>query len=338
LDPPSAPAGARERLAAARSFAESIMESTGDDDTNHARVLRHEVGTVLKAPDYYVVHDYMEESFEPIYFHEFAAMAAQHGLQYVGEARSLKLAFKVADRLRTRQPALAAGDVIRFEQCVDFGIGRQFRRTLLCHGGAAVRRPMDPARLMRCHLSAGMMPTVRQIDLRQNVDVTFRSADGGTFTTNDPVLKIALITLCAVAPLPLHFEAVWAQVCKAVNLPQFAPQRDALAQTLLHVFESDSLDAHLNPPRFMQHVIARPLASPLARWQAANGRTIHNRRHNTVRSLTPFDRTVLTRLDGTRDVAMLRAELAIPGADPGAVDIALRESLQRIAASAVLIA
>ena len=61
----------------------------------------------------------------------------------------------------------------------------------------------------------------------------------------------------------------------------------------------------MRAPEFVLEPSDRPVASPLARFQAANGvDRVINRRHHAV-ELGDFDRLVLRHLDGTRDRAAL---------------------------------
>jgi methyltransferase-like protein len=232
---------------------------------------------------------------------------------------------------------MPASDPMRFEQCVDFACAREFRRSLLCHAGAPVKRPLDPSRLMRCNLTAGLFPPTMPVDLRHGVSISFQSSDGGTFTTNDAGLKSALVAMAVAYPLPVPFEQVWEQTRATLKLPRHDAARDKLAHTVMQLFESHSLEIQMKAPGFITEVRPRPVASPLARWQAAAGRVIHNRRHRTARGLTDLDRSLLQLLDGTRDLPSLRAAITPPESDPSSADQTLRDCLYRIAGNAVLI-
>ena len=75
------------------------------------------------------------------------------------------------------------------------------------------------------------------------------------------------------------------------------------------------MDLSVKPHSFTTTVGGRPAASPVARWQAARGDVMTNRRHAPLR-LDQFDRQVLLLLDGTLDHSQLvdmLAELASQG-------------------------
>ena len=54
--------------------------------------------------------------------------------------------------------------------------------------------------------------------------------------------------------------------------------------------------------------VERPVASPLARWQARAAAEVTSLAYTTVRMEEPAARLLLTLLDGTRDRAAIRAE------------------------------
>jgi methyltransferase-like protein len=319
-------------MAVGRGFLTGIAQATANDNTEHARVIRQECGIIKSAPDWYVGHDFLEEQLNPVYFYEFVARAAEHGLQYAGESSFKRGAYVVAERIKAQWPDLFVRDPIRFEQCVDFAFGRQFRRTLLCHAGTKVNLATDLTRLTQCHLSAGLKPVNPQEDLRRGSKVTFRADDGATFATGDAIVECALRSLAETFPAALSFDALWQEVCRRLGLSPQASDRARLAGTLLLLFQSDSVHAFRSAPRLVKSIGARPVASKLARWQARNGRVIHNRRHRTVRTLGNFDRQVLSLLDGSRDLAGLQAQLAA-----GSSQEMIRESLERLAANALLV-
>jgi methyltransferase-like protein len=72
----------------------------------------------------------------------------------------------------------------------------------------------------------------------------------------------------------------------------------------LQCYLASLVDLHIREPGFVVEVSARPVASPLARLQAAEDQPITNLQHRYVK-LSPVHRLVLPLLDGSRDVAAL---------------------------------
>ena len=84
---------------------------------------------------------------------------------------------------------------------------------------------------------------------------------------------------------------------------------EVLAEALLDGFRRERLIPHAGPLRVALEPGERPKASPLARWQAAQGPAITSLAYMTVRMEEPAARLLITLLDGTRDREAIRAEL-----------------------------
>ena len=74
-------------------------------------------------------------------------------------------------------------------------------------------------------------------------------------------------------------------------------------------FRRERLIPHAGPLRAAAEPGERPVASPLARWQATKGPDLTSLAYTTVRMEEPAARLLITLLDGTRDRAAIRAEL-----------------------------
>ena len=117
----------------------------------------------------------------------------------------------------------------------------------------------------------------------------------------------------------------------------------------------DLVELHQRAPEFTVDISERPVASPLARYQAANDvAPLANRRHR-LSELDDFDRLVLRYLDGSRDrhalvdvlTELLRqgvfsiqeSDRPVPGGNKAKEVLAraLDASLYRLAKSAVLV-
>jgi SAM-dependent methyltransferase len=102
-------------------------------------------------------HDDLEPVNDPFYFRDFAACAARHSLQYLGDARP-HLMFD------SRTPIdWVGGDVLEREQYFDFLCLRAFRQTLLCASEVRLARPAGPERMDRFQ-RAGRRPVFRLHD------------------------------------------------------------------------------------------------------------------------------------------------------------------------------
>ena len=116
--------------------------------------LEREVPILANSPIYRLVHDDLAEHWHPVWFAEFAAHAAQHGIGYVGEADMFSLRTEMLpDGIEELVWELAGGDRIAFENISDLLTARHFRSSVLCHAGTPVDREAAPERAQRLHWS-----------------------------------------------------------------------------------------------------------------------------------------------------------------------------------------
>ncbi|MGZ6642376.1 MAG: methyltransferase regulatory domain-containing protein [Solirubrobacteraceae bacterium] len=292
----------RERMDQAGTIMELIIRA--GRTSPHARALSEHMAAILARPRWVVFHDELGTVNTPVYFHEFAAHAARHGLQYLAEAH-------LADSLLPDLPQEVAdgldalpGDAIVREQYIDFLLNRLFRQTLLCHGEAGVRRVLRPLDLDGMWIAAELR--------REDGDggARFVRPEGTGIETADEQMVEVLDRLARAWPA-------------AIRLADLAPTgRGRLAEALLEAHAQRLVDLHVHPPP-ARRAGERPLAPALARRQAAGGEAILTTlRHESVQIADERARALLALLDGTRDRQALAAALGI---EPSELDGALAE-------------
>ncbi|MBN2125141.1 MAG: hypothetical protein JW821_12660, partial [Deltaproteobacteria bacterium] len=101
-----------------------------------------------------------------------------------------------------------------------------------------------------------------------------------------------------------------------------------LAANLLkaHGYSRELVDFHVHVPPFSPEVTDRPLASPVARLQAGMGGGVTSMRHERV-TLDPFQRRLLSLLDGTRSRAILLKEIGKRGDEGRTVEQEAKDGL-----------
>jgi methyltransferase-like protein/ubiquinone/menaquinone biosynthesis C-methylase UbiE len=351
---------ARDRIRQAREFLEALVRAVPDPNSLYAHLLRQEATLLRGESDAYLFHEHLEDVNEPVYFHQFIGRAAAHGLRYVADAwpsaRPGPLPPEVENGPRHELP-----ERIRCEQYHDFLTNRMFRATLLCHEGLEPRDAPDPMAVTSLHVAANARPVAKAPNLAAGAVETFRGPEGAALSTADPRLKAALVCLGEVWPrslsLPALAQRVTARLAGAPNAAAADNDGDPrrLAGPLLDAYLAHVVELHVHVPAFVTELSERPVASALARHQAAAGiARVTNLRHRTV-DLGVFDLLVLRHLDGSRDRAALLdllADLAAkdvltlrqdgqPLRDPTRIRDLLSGSLggclQRLAGSALLI-
>jgi len=265
----------------------------------------------------FLTHDALEVVNEPVSFAQFAAHAAQHGLQYPSETEfpmvlPLGLKPETVDAIRS-----FSRSGIDLEQYMDFLRGRQFRQTLLCHDHVTVRRTLRPE-LMGMSVTALMHPETQPLDLAGSEWVVFRNLHGVAFSVSAPITKAALICLAEASPRAVAFEdlVVAAQrraVAAGASLEDI--ESSALARRLggdlLRAFATATslVSFHLHPPLVATRPGERPRVTPLARLEAQYGEEVTNLYHDVL-SLDPFDRRLVQLLNGRHDRRALEEIMA----------------------------
>jgi SAM-dependent methyltransferase len=276
----------RQKIAAAREIATRMCGWLGD--TPQQATLKKEFEQLLSVHDSVVLHDDLTEGNTPFYLSEFVAAAERHGLQYLCDAQFSK------DSIQDL--GLDGEDWLTASQYADFVNARKFRSSLLCHSESGVDRTIRPDRVLNLLASSPAEPQPEQSDGAQ----TFKLGEEKSLTTNHPAAK-RLLTELSIA---------WPGSRPVPELPLETLGEDAAAALLLRLFEARALELRVRPPRLVSTVSERPVASLLARLQAASGQTaVTNQRHVNVLLTDDLTRQFLMLLDGSRDRAALLRDL-----------------------------
>ena len=294
-----------ERARQARAFLERLAQAAPDRDSLHTRLLRQEAERLRGQSDAYLLHEHLEAENRPVAVHDFAARAAAHGLQYLGDARFRAMADNQPPAVRAVLDGLAS-DAVEREQYLDYLRNRNFRRTLLCREGVALTRPVSPAGVVRLRVATRVAPVSAGTDLHPTAVEQFRGEAGTVIATGNPLVKAALRVLAEHWPRSLPFDDLHrlalARLVQATGAEPAPADREprTLAEALIQAFAADVVELYAHEPDFVVEIGEHPTASPLARLQAEAGHRVTNLRHKVV-PLSDFDRLVLRQLDGRRD-------------------------------------
>jgi len=303
--------GPAQRLAAARWSAQFLAASPRLPEAWRP-LIEADTATVLHASDSWLFHDDFAEVNDPVYFHQFAAHAARHGLQYLGDSDPPEM-FDPQGLLKP-----VTGDVIEREQYMDFLKARRFRQTLLCHESVKLDRRNVLDRLDRFLFSAlcqtlddGMIEGLRRARIAPS---------------HEPVRNVAA-ALGEVYPLPLTFE----------ELIPYAGGESSLRLVLAGMVLGGFADFHVYPFPCQETVSSLPSASRLAKFQAMDSPRVTNACFRPV-ELDEVARQLLQLLDGTRSHRQIAEDLArVPGAPPlEEIDRCLPASLEWLARATLL--
>jgi methyltransferase-like protein/SAM-dependent methyltransferase len=330
------------RIRKAREFLEFLGRAQTRPDNSYARVVADEVAFIRAQSDSYLFHEFLEEVNEPLYFRDFCHRARAVGLQYLADAW-------LSGYVNQSPPLLdeflgpASGDRIEREQYIDFLRNQTFRTTLLCHSHCPLKQSPSPEGVVQLLVAGGARPDAAQPSIYSAAEEHFRAPNGVTMSTNNPLLKAALLALAEIWPRAITFRSLTETVLsRAATISGFSavysdPDIHNLAKALLICYITHAIELHAHMPGFVCEVTESPVASPLARHQATSKNTVTNVWHQPV-SLDPFDRLVIRNLDGSRGRADLVKMLQDHhGGDSALLSESLNVCLKRLANSALLV-
>jgi SAM-dependent methyltransferase len=314
-----------ERIRQARAFLDFLVAAVRRPDAPFGSQLREEAEMLRDAPDSYLFHEHLESDNQPVYFHEFVARATPHGLRYVGEAQPTTMLPGEFPPEVERTLRQMAEDEVQFEQYLDFLRNRTFRRTLLCHDDVSLQRAWSGAQFQGLFLSSRSQQVDEQESLVDpDVVARFRNPRGSVLSASHPLVKGALAALGDRAGERVPYRDLLDGAARRGGRPSplSAEDEQGLVESLVVAWLGGFVELHSHMGRAARSPTERPLASPLARLQAAGGRRVSSLRHRVVELEDP-DRRLLCLLDGTRDRAALVESL--PELAPaGSLDVRLR--------------
>ncbi|MFC1706074.1 methyltransferase regulatory domain-containing protein [Planctomycetota bacterium] len=292
----------QEKVGQARALLTFLAKVVPGGKTPYGELLRGEVDQLQWATDSYLYHDHLAEHNEPVYFHEFMKCAHESGLQYMGEARfSTNFPGSVPkdaiDKLRQ------SGDIVKYEQYMDFVRNRSFRQTLLVHEDVRLARgELDwrPMTSLRFSSSAGVGE--QEVDPLAAEPVTF-STKAASMTTEAPIVKAAFVILARRWPQSVSFEDLLAQARDMVGgNGDSDKERHVFGASLASCYASGIAHGSLTPIPVAAGISERPESFPYARLQVHNRtvRPLTSLRHESI-ALHDLLRLLVLVADGTRD-------------------------------------
>lgn len=282
----------------ARDFLEVMAKAT-DAHSPWKAVLQEELKLMFARDERVVYHDDLAQCFLPVSFADFAGRAAHCGLQFLSEA-NLKdvLEPELGEDALTSLGQLAQGDLIAYQQYIDFARYRRFRQTLLCHAGLRLHRDGVPERTNKLLVASPLKVTAE----RPDGGTEFTNSRGpGTLTTDNPVIVAVLRRLEQIWPRAVRFEELVGAILPLVPQAQQANVVEGLGQAALKLAASQLADLRTYELLVAAGVNEKPSASSLARLMVQEGGTVTTLLHTHINIQDEQGRKFLQLLDGTRD-------------------------------------
>ncbi|MDZ4780732.1 MAG: class I SAM-dependent methyltransferase [Planctomycetia bacterium] len=280
-----------------------------------AAVLDHTKRMLDESPGA-LLHDDLEADSEPVYFHQFAAHADRHGLQYLGEAefpamRGAGIEPEALERIG------AGDDLLEFEQYLDFLYGRSFRATLLCRKDVPLDRALRPERIVDLYVVPEIQPESTdgpnqasgQTEVEAPTSQRYRTVYG-LLEVTEPAAQLALAQLARnrsqAMSLPALLDAIHEGASGSAPIELNLGQ---LAEWVLDWHATGVVELCTWAPKFARQPTTRPKASELARYEAHRGWDVSSLIHRRVRLTDPLARRTLQLLDGHHNREQIVQEL-----------------------------
>jgi SAM-dependent methyltransferase len=328
---------AKTKVQQARAMLDFLAESLNGTASVYGAMLLEEAQRVRQSPDAYIFHDHLEEVNEAVYFHEFIARAASHGLRYLAEAdfKSM-LAGDLSPQVGQMLTKIAP-DLMQREQFLDFLRNQTFRRTLLTHDGATLTRKLSPERIFGLRIATQAQPVNASPDEHSEGPETFRAPDAGTLETRRPLTKAAMMALVQHAPAAIPFDELCGMAQARLGIQHAASNddRNTLASDLLRSFAAGVVELHSMPSLFVVEPGPWPEAGAVARLQAGRSAQVTNLRHEWI-TLDDEARPLLPLLTGSRSAGEIATQ-HWPDRPADEAHKKMQEVLSRLARLALLV-
>lgn len=303
-----------EKVKQALGILEFITHSSEYEKVHH-EVLKNELENLTKRNFENIFHDDLADLNDPVYFYEFVEHAKKHDLQYVTEVEYFNTMInskEVFDILEN----ITGGDIIAFEQYLDFIKGRRFRQSLLCKKELKINARPDQQVLRQVRLASSLRPASESPELATGKHEIFTGEKNEKIEIDHPLTKAALFHLGKIWARSIPFDELVKQSVDLLKAESGAEvtitQRDneILSEILFHIFCSGLMRMHVHEPAYTTIVSEKPLASPIARWQAERSGAVSTLLCTGLNIDDQLGRELLRLLDGTRNREQLLEEMA----------------------------
>lgn len=306
-----------EKAQAARQILKFIGDSArSNNNVSMAQIIERENEILTNQPDYYLLHEHLEENNYQFYFHQFMATAAKNDLQYLAET-SLEKMFSGNFSPEIATVLATSNDIVRTEQYMDYIYDRRFRSTLLCHKDRILNRNLKSIDLLEGYVfnRFNMPEGFKEYDMAAPMSFKFPAQSGMLLTTDDPLAQCILKELQAASTQAVSVKKLCGKVHDRLKKlkhrnGQVALEQieDAICQLLMRYLFIGGIYYYLQPLAYTTEVSKKPATSKLARYQATIQNWISSQRQEHI-TITPFDNKLISLLDGTRDQAALVKDL-----------------------------
>lgn len=261
--------------------------------------LKKETEFLLKQPPSYLLHDYLEENNNPVYFYQFMEKAEANHLQFLSEADMYTmLGSSLTEEAEKELEDIE--DLIEYQQYMDFYYLRYFRQTLLCHDNLNLDYELDIDKITECYFIA-MLSCTEEIDLNSKNKQTFKDPKGDSFDISHPLTKAAIVALSHQFPNAYSYSQlveITQEILRDNNSAFLDSDPDYMLEEVFNLYLSQGLEISQVNRQFSINVTDKPKSNRLAQAYIKYNRCCIGSMHHGNIAFNEYDRFFLSLLDG----------------------------------------
>lgn len=287
-----------------------LAKGLPDDSSLSEKWMKKEAERLLQLPASYLLHDYLENNNNPVYFSQFMEKAEENGMRFLSEADLYTMLGSTLTQEAENQLD-AIEDLIELQQYMDFYYLRSFRQTLLCHDNMEIDYELD-LDMLKKYFFFTILNCNEEIDLHSEGSQAFTHPKGESFDISHPLTKAAIVALSHAFPNGYSYQHLLdaSQQILLENNSEFVHSNpNEMLQELFNLYLSQGLEISQVRREFPGEAGDRPKANRLARIYAKYHRCCIGSMHHGNISFGVFDQYFLSLLDGKHSVSEIAQSL-----------------------------
>ena len=282
-----------------------MLAKNANEPEVYQRILQFEFRRHQQHDTADIFHDDLGECYRPFYFHEFASLLKENGMQFLSEAE-LHASSRQGVAVEYNKHLDSLGTVEEREQYLDLLRGRVFRQTLFCRSEIKLDREPKPAIMEKFYLSSSLRPVEPLADIGAPIVQKYANAKGHSMQIDHPLTKASLAYLGEIWGRSIKtselFDAGKQIVVNAGGSSEnwdgdFETTRSIILQIAL---ASDLIELHAYAPETPQSAGSKPKVNRLSRWQLRDANNVLTVLNKDLKLEDKTAHHLLDLMDGTR--------------------------------------
>ena len=288
-------------------------------DSAFGKLLAQEADLAMKANDYYLFHDHMEENNRPCYFKDFAERSYKYGVTYLGEASLVDMApQRFGGDIPQTLAMLSNGNIIATEQYMDFFTNRMFRQTLLVKDTVAPKlsRALTGASVRHLHFVSSLTrEAVTDEAKAKGVLGAYRDANERTLSVGEPIMLGVADALVDAQPFSVSVDAIVALLRSRKVAPEATDDAlgDAVGLQMLTLMLQGMVKTYYSP--IVRATVGdKPVAFAAARGVVGDAKVLNRARtvpnvFHQISNVSDPQAALMALMDGRRTMEQLQAAM-----------------------------